>query len=303
MQDNRGNSIQTFRMIANIFSSNHFSFSLNSFSGPRHYLSHNSIGQEIQISEIATKSTSVYPSKHSPRISQFLGANEIHIWTASLNRDELFIENLHEFITKNEQIKADKFHFQKDQKNYIISHGLLRIILSRYLIQKPNQIQFSISKYGKPSLQNNPGDEILSFNMSHSADKVIYAITRNRMIGIDIERIVEVYPCEEIAENFFSTKENNELLKLEPGKPREIAFFTTWTRKEAYIKARGEGLSVPLDQFDVAVSKDEPAKLIANRMDPEEVTRWTLIDLKTSPGYVSTLAAEGSDLRISYREI
>ena len=139
--------------------------------------------------------------------------------------------------------------------------------------------------------------------MSHSADMAIYAISRNRKVGIDIEKIVDDFPCEDIAEKFFSPMENKELLKIEPGNLRELAFFTTWTRKEAYIKARGEGLSMPLDQFDVSVSPHKPANLIANRRDTEEVKRWTLMDLKTNPGFVSTLAAEGSDLRISYWEI
>ena len=243
------------------------------------------------------------PTIRSPHGVLRIDIDEIHIWNATLIRDESVIENVSKTISKKEQNKAARFHFGEDQERFILSHGFLRIIISSYLNQEPDNFQFSFSKYGKPSLKNNQGDEILSFNISHSADKAIFAITRNRMIGIDIERIVEGFPCEEIAERFFSPKENEELLKIEPGNLRELAFFTTWTRKEAYIKALGDGLSMPLDQFDVSVSPHEPAKLIANRRDPKEVSRWTLMDLKTSPGFVSTLAAQGSDLRISYWEI
>lgn len=234
---------------------------------------------------------------------QILDTNDIHLWKANLDRDDFLTQTPLKLLSEDERIRAEKFFHRIDHKRFIVSRGLLRTILSRYLDQGPHQILFSYSKYEKPSLGLSQGEEILNFNMSHSAGMAIYAVTRNRKIGIDIEQLVEDFPCEEIAERFFSPKENNELLKIEAGIPRKRAFFTCWTRKEAYIKARGEGLSIPLDEFDVSVSPHEPAKLIANRRDPKEVTRWTLMNIDSSPGYVSALAAEGSDLPFSYFEL
>lgn len=263
---------------------------------------------------MATTESLVYRSDESQKIDYesmmqlhrdpiHLSDEDIHIWKVPLKFDKLDDKDLQRHLSKEEEEKSNKFLFRKDRKHYILTHGLLRIILARYLDQEPYQIHYTYSIYGKPGLKNNQDDRMLSFNMSHSAGTAIYAVTRNRNIGIDIERIVKDFPCEEIAERFFSPREYNELLKVKAGFLRERAFFSCWTRKEAYIKARGVGFSMPLDEFDVSVSQNMPVQLIVDREDRNEKSQWTLMNINSAPGYVSALAVEGFDFRVSYFEL
>jgi 4'-phosphopantetheinyl transferase len=230
-----------------------------------------------------------------------LGDNDIHVWKTNLKRDDHFIQYLLKILSEDERIRAERFFQKKDQISFIVSRGMRRIILSYYLNEEPSEFRFEYSQYGKPSLATAEGS--LNFNLSHSSGLAVYAITRHQKIGIDVERIISNFPCEETAERFFSQRENKELQEIEAGKPTEHAFFTCWTRKEAYIKARGEGLSMPLDQFDVSVSPHKPAKLLANRINSRDIARWNLMDIVLYPGFVSTLAVEGDSLRLSFWEI
>lgn len=235
--------------------------------------------------------------------TQILGEHEIHVWRACLDRDATLVAEFQQLLSDDERNRAERFFFEKERSHFSVARGLLRIILAQYLDQDPKLIQFRYSKFGKPSLAYQDGDGNLFFNLSHSSGYALYAFTRFRKIGIDVERIIEDFPCEEIAVRFFSPRERKELLEIETGKPRVIAFFSCWTRKEAYIKARGEGLSIPLDQFDVSVSPSKPAKLLANRINQKEVSRWTLMDVSPGPGFVATLAADGHELSASFWKI
>jgi 4'-phosphopantetheinyl transferase len=134
--------------------------------------------------------------------------------------------------------------------------------------------------------------------VSHSQELGLYAITRNRKIGVDLEYIRTAFACEQVAERFFSSQEKATLRSLPP-RLKYQAFFTCWTRKEAYIKARGEGLFLPLDQFDVSTIPGEPALLLNTRGDPQEANRWSLRELGPSAGYVAALAVEGHNWRLS----
>jgi 4'-phosphopantetheinyl transferase len=214
-----------------------------------------------------------------------------------------YVQNMQQILSAEEQMRARRFFFEKDRMHFIVARGLLRVILSRYLDQEPSQLRFIYSRYGKPGLEIQSGEETLSFNMSHSSGLALYAITRNRKIGIDIECISENIPYEQIAERFFSRQENAVLRELPTGETRDNAFFTCWTRKEAYIKARGDGLSLPLNQFDVSLSPGEPARLLNNRQNPNEVSRWSFLEVIPSPGFVATLVVEGCGWRVAYWEL
>jgi 4'-phosphopantetheinyl transferase len=133
--------------------------------------------------------------------------------------------------------------------------------------------------------------------VSHSQELGLYAITRNRRIGVDLEYIRTDFACEQVAERFFSSREKTTLCTF-PTKMKHEAFFTCWTRKEAYIKARGEGLSLPLNQFDVSMTPGEPALLENTRGDPQEASRWSLQELRPRTGYMAALAVEGHDWRL-----
>jgi 4'-phosphopantetheinyl transferase len=233
-----------------------------------------------------------------PPVNLALPSDEVHVWRASLDQPASRVQSLQHTLTTDELSQAGRFYFQKDRQHFIVARGLLRAILSRYLDVEPGQLRFCYSDYGKPSLAPPSGPKTLNFNLSHSDRLVLYAVTRGREIGIDLERVRPVPEAEQIAERFFSAEENAVFRTL-PARLKQEAFFTCWTRKEAYIKARGEGLSLPLDQFDVSLVPGEPAMLLSTRGDPQEAARWSLRELMPGPGYVAAIAVEGHDWRLA----
>ena len=225
-----------------------------------------------------------------------LSSDKVHVWRASLEVTASRVQTLQNTLATDELSRAERFYFEKDRKRFVVARGLLRAILSRYLSIEASQLRFCYSPYGKPALATTPGQDTLSFNVSHSHGLALYAVTRGREIGIDLERIHADLECEQIAARFFSPRENAVLRAL-PTKLKTEAFFNCWTRKEAYIKARGGGLSFPLDQFDVSLAPGEPTTLLNTRGDPQEATRWSLRALTPGPGYVAALAVEGHGWR------
>jgi 4'-phosphopantetheinyl transferase len=228
-----------------------------------------------------------------------VSSNKVHVWRTSLDLPASCVQSLQHTLAADELSRAEQLYFPKDRKHFMVARGLLRAILSRYLDMEPGQLRFCHSPYGKPALATTPGQDTLSFNMSHSHGLALYAITRGREIGIDLERIRGDLNCEQIAARFFSPRENAVLRAL-PAELKPEAFFNCWTRKEAYIKARGEGLSLPLDQFDVSLAPGEPTMLLNTRGDPQETARWSLQALTPGPGYVAALAVEGHGWRFKY---
>jgi 4'-phosphopantetheinyl transferase len=229
-----------------------------------------------------------------PSAELTLSSSEVHVWQASLDPAASCVEQLQRTLSAEELHRAARFHFPRDRRRFIVARGVLRDILSRYLSVPPAELGFRYSAYGKPALADMTDEEGLCFNMSHSHEMALFAITRGREVGVDIEYLRTAVACEEIAEHFFSARERATLRAL-PETRKHQAFFNCWTRKEAYIKAHGEGLSLPLDQFDVSLAPGEPAALLATRGDPREALRWSLQALTPAPGYVAALAVEGQD--------
>jgi 4'-phosphopantetheinyl transferase len=153
-------------------------------------------------------------------------------------------------------------------------------------------LQLDIGAFGKPFFADGKATYGLRFNLSHSHRLALIAITRDREVGVDIEYMRPDFVTDDVAAHFFSRAEVEQFGAVAP-EMKTQAFFNCWTRKEAYIKARGEGLSCPLDQFDVSVAPDSPAMLLNSRIDSDEVSRWSFQDLFAEPGYAATLAVEG----------
>jgi 4'-phosphopantetheinyl transferase len=231
---------------------------------------------------------------HAPPRLLLLSEQGVDVWRASLDVRPSRVQELKQILSPDEIARAQRFRFQKDHDHFIVARGLLRVILARYVDVAPAQLRFSYSSYGKPALTNALGQDILNFNMTHSQGLALYAITRGRKIGVDLEAIRYDFACEQIAARFFAPREYAALRSLSPGLKHE-AFFNGWTRKEAYIKARGEGLSFPLDQFEVSLIPGEPAKLLNVERDVSEVARWSLRELDLGPSYAAALVVEGHD--------
>lgn len=219
--------------------------------------------------------------------------NEVHVWQASLDAPASEAQNLRRILVEDELRRADRFRFPKDRHHFTVAHSVLRMLLGRYLNKKPEQIRFEYNKYGKPALASTVEDDSLKFNLSHSGKRVLYAFVRYREVGVDVEWVHRrIDQAAQIAERYFSAQENSVFRTL-PEYLKQEAFFNCWTRKEAYIKARGRGLSLPLDQFDVSCRPGEPAKLLNTRDDPQEASRWTMKELMPGPDYIAALVVEG----------
>jgi 4'-phosphopantetheinyl transferase len=211
-----------------------------------------------------------------PPLSVSLKAGEVHVWRASLEQPAERRAEFLQILNDEERARARRFHFDKHRNHFIVARGLLRMLLGRYLDAKPEALQFCYGAYGKPALDGLEGQSPLHFNVSHSHETALFGFVQDRELGIDLEYIKRDFSTEDIARRFFT---ESEVEGIESNLPAErvAAFYRCWTRKEAYIKAIGSGLSQPLNEFDV------------NRL-PE----WSLIDLEPGEDYVGALAIEGA---------
>ena len=218
----------------------------------------------------------------------------VHCWKACLDLSPSQLEVMRQRLSDDELSKVDRFHFLKDRNNFVAARGILRTILSRYVNLEPHELSFHYTHYGKPELIQKRSHRTIRFNVSHSKDIALYAFTYDRKIGVDVELIRPDFAAIEVAERFFSTKEVAEIYAL-PKNAQVNAFFACWTRKEAFVKARGEGLALPLDQFDVSVAPGNPARLLETRWDHAEQSRWSMSELDVHTGYAAAIAVEGHD--------
>jgi 4'-phosphopantetheinyl transferase len=214
------------------------------------------------------------------------------VWFVDLCAPNSLTEGLDKVLSSAERERAAKFKFEKDRACYVASHAALRNILGWYLRIEPLALEFSAGPQGKPELESKSDRHALQFNLSHSHEAALVAVTLGRQIGVDIECIKGDFQWEEIAERFFAPGEIARLRAL-PRDQQQRAFFTCWTRKEAYIKAKGGGLSIPLQDFEVSVSPGEPASLMSCITDPEEVARWSLAEVDAGPDYEAAVAVQG----------
>lgn len=224
-----------------------------------------------------------------------LGGSKVHVWRAELDRPAAYVDGMLRTLREDERARADRFYRSEDRARFICTRGTLRTLLGRYLGEEPGGLRFEYNRHGKPYLAEGQGaGPALCFNVSHSEGYALLAFTRGRELGVDLERIQPGFAHEELAGRFFSAREVSSLGGL-PRDLRAAAFFTCWTRKEAYIKARGQGLSIPLDTFEVSLAPGEVAALLRADEDPHGAGHWSLRDLPAVPDFAAALAAEGAD--------
>jgi len=232
-----------------------------------------------------------------PPESFALDDDEVHVWCVPLEIPASNAQYLQQTLPVEEMERAQRFVFEEDRSGFIVARGLLRVIIARYLALDPRRLRFCYNSYGKPGLLRESEQDSLFFNMSHAKGLALYALSRNREVGIDIERIRADRTGEEIAKTVFSPRELEVFRKI-PAEMKRRAFLNCWTRKEAYVKATGRGLSIPLDQLEVALAPGEPAALLRTPWDPEETNRWQLRDLAPADGFAAALAVEGQGWRL-----
>ncbi|HLJ49453.1 MAG TPA: 4'-phosphopantetheinyl transferase superfamily protein [Bryobacteraceae bacterium] len=216
-------------------------------------------------------------------------SNEVHVWWVELVRPEREVEDLLSLLSLDERERAARFRFAGHRDRFTVARGTLRRVLGHYAGVSPESVRFEYGANGKPSL---PDSEI-RFNLSHSGDIAMIGITRSREIGVDVERMRQDKDLLDIAERFFAPREREALRDLSEEEQRD-GFFRCWTRKEAYLKALGAGLSLNLHGFVVSLAPGEPAALLDSEQGAAEAARWSLVALEPHPDYAAAVAVEGA---------
>ena len=224
-------------------------------------------------------------------------SDRIDIWQVCLDSFESPEPDFSGILSQDEVARASRFHFENDRRRFVRCRIALRVLLGSYLDVPPAAIRFRYGSNGKPEIAGLQDSRALRFNVTNSRRLALIAFSSGRAIGVDIEQVRPAPECVEIARRFFSDREVQALFAL-PANKRQQAFFACWTRKEAFLKATGKGLSYPLSEFSVSVDPNGPAELREVRENPDAVTRWSLADVRPAEGYVGTLAFEGAPCRI-----
>ena len=222
-----------------------------------------------------------------------LTSGTVHLWHGSLLQSPAVAEQLAATLSTDELTRAERFKFERHQRRFKVGRGMLRQVLAQYLACAPHEVQFEYGHQGKPKLAPAMTTTVdLRFNLSHSVDMALLGITCQHEIGVDIECLDRKTDYLGIAERFFSPQEQILLAEVSPAH-QSLAFFNGWTRKEAFVKAVGEGLALPLDLFDVELRPNYPARLLDTRGKAQVIADWSLRAVPVEDGFVGALAVMG----------
>ena len=221
-----------------------------------------------------------------PPAEPSLETGTVHVWRIVLNQDDEKLDRFRRTLEASELERARRFHFDVHRRHFIVARGFLRSVVARYLGSQPEALRFEYGAYGKPALESG---HTLRFNLSHSNEVALLAVTLDAELGVDVEHIRADFASEDIARRYFSRAEV-EVFNSLPAEERVEAFFRCWTRKEAYIKAIGKGFSHALDAFDVTLAPGvEPVLL---RAEDDDASRWWMGDIEVGEGYAGALIVE-----------
>jgi len=224
-----------------------------------------------------------------------LSESEVHIWLAELSAAPEAAERAWSLLAADEQERATRFRFPHLKENFTLAHGALRCLLARYVDAAPREIEFVYGEQKKPEVSRPRGR--VRFNMSHSGNLAAYALVIDCEVGIDVEKIELKRDMKGIARRFFSAEECRDLMRL-GGAEFDTGFFTCWTRKEAYIKAAGGGLSIPLSSFRVSLLPGERPALVSLNGNEAEASEWSLGAFDAGAGYAGAVAYRSRERRL-----
>ena len=232
------------------------------------------------------------PLWNTPPTQLLLSTDVVHIWRVGIDLPNKRVQEFKGILSIDERMKADRFRFEQDKSRFIAAHGILRRILACYLSIEPGAIRFCYEKAGKPRLQNAFGMTGIQFNLSHSEGLAFYVFVEGHEVGVDVEYMREISEMEQIVEQFFSVRERAFFGTL-PASEKQETFFNWWTRKEAFTKATGEGLSYSLDRFHVSAEPGKSVGLLRTVGDAKEGPRWSIWDVKPGKEFAGAVVAEG----------
>jgi 4'-phosphopantetheinyl transferase len=219
-----------------------------------------------------------------------LGPKAVHVWWTRLDVTPKQLASLTPLLAADERMRADRFQFVRDRDRFVAGRARLRELLGGYLGVAPASICLGYGANGKPALalQEPNAASALHFNLAHAGTLAVYTFAREHALGVDVEQIRPLPDAERIAMRYFAPEEREALHVTAPEK-RAAAFFRGWTRKEAYLKACGDGLRAPLDQFVVSLAVEPAAGLLSIGGDRVEAAHWRLASWEPAPGYVAAL--------------
>ena len=218
--------------------------------------------------------------------------NEVHVWLVRTNDKSSSPDDFKDLLSRVEQDRALRFKFETDQRRYITSHAAVRSILSNYVNGPARALQFAEGPYGKPKLAPSHATERIEFNLSHSHELALIAVAQGREIGVDVEWIREAFAFDEVAQRFFTTREVAALHAL-PFHLQLDAFYKCWTSKEAFLKAKGTGLTGQLDEVEIVLA-DHAVRVKGT------IPNFSLVELTVNRDYEAALVAKGAEPQLSY---
>jgi 4'-phosphopantetheinyl transferase len=227
-----------------------------------------------------------------------LDGGEVHVWCANLEEAASVALRLERLLSEDERRRAAAFYFEEDRRRFMMARGVLRELLGSYLHIAPAALRFALDAYGKPRLAHPTGFGEMHFNVAHSHTLALYAMAQERAVGVDVEQVRAEFPYEDIAAQFFSCDENAALRALPPCR-RPHRFFFYWTCKEAYLKAIGMGLGLPLESIHVDVGSEGGPARVQIEGKPGEGSQWSILPLRPSHGYTGAIAVRGKQLRLT----
>jgi len=218
-----------------------------------------------------------------------LAPTDVHVWAVHLDPDPDALARLAKILSTEEQARASRFRFERHRHRFIIARGVLRWLLAKYSDCPPEQLDFGYGPNGKPALAGELAESALFFNLAHSEDLALIAVTQLGQIGVDVEQIRAMTDANELVERFFSPRESA-LFHTLPANQKDTAFFNLWTRKEAWLKATGEGIAHSLSQVEVTFLPAEPARILALPDNSGPGSDWALRELIPATGFVGAVA-------------
>ncbi len=227
-----------------------------------------------------------------------LGKNDVHVWLASLAVEPADFTRLEGALSEEERQRAERLRRAEDRTRFVAARGIVKHLLAAYLGEPPASLRFAYGSMGQPRLAEQTAELDLRFNLSHSCDLLLVALSRERAVGVDLEPIRRLSHREAVERRVFSTHERETLAAL-PDAQRLEAFFNGWTRKEAFAKAVGDGMWATMGRIEVTLDPVATPRLVRLDGSDEAAAAWTLFHLKPARGFIGALAAEGRNLELS----
>jgi len=222
-----------------------------------------------------------------------IAGGTVEVVLVRLDAELSAVGELTQCLSDGERLRASRFVFERDRRRFIVGRARLRHLLASRLGVQPDAVELAYGPRGKPRLSRSFADADLCFNVSHTEDLAVYAFSSGREIGVDVEAVREMRDADEIAARFFSRRENEAYRALDL-RDKPLGFFNCWTRKEAFIKALGDGLYHPLNRFDVSLAPNEPAKILRIENTSGDACGWALHDFSPGPGLIGAVVIRKS---------